>query len=384
MNEYELRQALLNNLPKEPYLDTELRQKYVGCKTSFPKIEAAKFNIDSSYKKGLLFSHCFHKNRIKVVINVSFEMILQRIRVFENTAGHKTSINDCMIYEWSYIGAGSWFGEKQKIEALLDGILAKSKQPGPFFESGMDLIKRYFPEDDFCASSEDDLSFKLCCGAFKFWDDKDYNAAGHLVVELVKNVQEIKHPYVMTDLPFIAGRVGLCGECLIALRSLMESDVEISAEAWSNIGAVLCDALGRHSLALECFRHAIDIKPTLQPPRQAIWVAAHRLIEELLATQEYQRILDIGKVAAALGDFSLSHHGVWSFLGIASEMLGNKDDARKYYETAILRDPSCAISQQGLKRSKGGGSHAREILALIKRIVDNHSKSRRITEKHYT
>ena len=381
MNETQLRAAVLNELPKQPYLDAELRLKYVGLQTTLEKIKAAKFSKEGERNNRLIFSRYFHENRLKLILDFSIEMILQRIRVSEISGGYEDTINDCMVYKWSYIEAGNWLDEQKEIETHLHKIFDVPKHPSALVEKGVAMLSDYSSRRTFDKSNLNSVSFEMCCQGFDYWDDGDNCAASHFVIELMRHIKEIQHPSVLSDLPFLAGRLGLCGECVTALKEMLTRNLELSAGEWSNIGAVLCDAIWCQAAAIECFKYAIDKEPRLLPPQQAIWIATNRLMGQVLSRRDYAKVLEIGAETEKMSKFELSHHGVWSYLGIAAEMLNDKEKAQKYYVAALKRDSNCLVAKQGMQRTTGEEKDYTQKLNIeIKRIIDSQVSLHRRSE----
>ena len=245
--------------------------------------------------------------------------------------------------------------------------------PGPEFEPEQEwrwchgFVLGSPPEDD------EEPAVELTALANALYSDLnrgDRRVATLCAEALVRHLASIDLVPVLSDLPFLCGRLRLQGECYQCIARLLEAVPEPDATTWTNLGAVLCDNLQQPAPAMRCFEHAISQDPDLPQPRQGIWIAGRDALAQAISMNRCDLVTSIHPRVEALGDVQEAHHGFWSYAGICFERLDETAMARECYEAASQLHPECAEAGSGLARLDGRPPQYGDLATHLARLGD--------------
>lgn len=184
-----------------------------------------------------------------------------------------------------------------------------------------------------------------------FYDSAEYASCSLLLFSAYKFIDDISEPFMLVDMAYYFGRLSFKDEFFSCLKRLSNFNVKMSAEAYQNIGAVLCDSFFDYEHAIEFFTGALRMKPELWQPKQSIFVAGKYRILELCNEEKANEAYQLGeKIRSLVGTYTSDDHGFYSYLGLAAEIIGYKDQAEKHYRMALKLEPDCKVANTGLKR----------------------------------
>lgn len=329
---------------------TRLRLKYLGSVLNKDKLKESGFKLEKSDdNEPAIWTKLIQKKSYRIALKMT-------------PLGTLCGIQLAMFINLSFESIGAPYGwyKYDDISKRSEDIIAKSigesvkiHFPAGFSKEWSWHLKNinYNPETGDRSKEKD---FVLCCYANQYLRT-DPEVAGILASSLIRHIKHINNRFILTDLAHICGRLKMIGESCIAIKKVVELDQEISAEGWTNIGAVLCDNLQQPAAAVQCFMRAIEIDKSLPQPRQNIWVAANKIMEQLLTEKKFVDSIKIFEEVSAIGDPSMANHGVYSYAGLSYESLGQNQMAEKCYNSALSIDSDCMISNEALERIKSKG-----------------------------
>ncbi len=351
----QLIQSVLDALPAEQSSVERLRERHIGSLLSAEALERCGFTIRTQ-GNGTFCSCTLCGGALRVSLDLrplgglDGMAILCRLRLAERINAEDSG---------GLGPASGWYLRDDvgsDVESALVQVLSTvTVQPQP--TDPEDLWKSFadaYTSDDLKRTADPDPAYILCCIAnHKAATGTDKMTASLLASSLMRGIDGISRGDVLGDLPHLCGQLWLRGECGRAVRRLLDPGVEVTAEAWCNTGAALCDGLRLPRPALECFRHSIRMNPRLSPPRQSVWVAGKWVIAEMTAEKDFNGALSIGQEVEKLGSQADVDHGFYSYLALAHEALGDVEQAQKRFGQALRIDPGCALSRSGLDRLTG-------------------------------
>lgn len=355
----EIRALLKNNLEVKRSSATKLRKTHVGSIIQTDVLEKLDYESTDESEHGCRFEKIIEGEDRKIILDIADDGTLCRILLsfFADLQKIEGVTSPCGWYVFDQCLDDA--ACSQISNELLD---ASKRVPSADPTEEFQWLLNRAGHSRSSEASVNELAYHLCCGAFHYYEEaKDNLSANLFAISIHRHLGQLSHPYVLGDMPFITGRLRLLGECVYSIAKVCDLDFDITPEVLCNIGAVLCDNLNSPELALECFKQVMKMKPSLQPPKQCIWVAGHKMSEEALSSSNYDKVISLFNEISSLsniGNMSMSEHGFLTFLGFAYEARNDIEKARMFYTQSLEVDPNCSASQDALNRlnSKGASS----------------------------
>jgi tetratricopeptide (TPR) repeat protein len=356
-----LKETVLAELPSGDHVITRLRLRHVGSVVDTDKLTEEQFSCVESTDGGWCrWEREFHPGYQRLRLDVAPGGMLCTLRMAE------------FLDVQAYDGIGAPYGWYQqddtdaRSETLLSEVLSRtiaSSPPDDPDDEWAFLLQRVLRYDPAQWANEEPL-YIICCYADHFYSNpraRDPRVATLLVVAMARHISAITNPHVLHDIPFLSGRLRLRGECSKSIRRVFDLGLDLEAPGWSNMGAVLCDALRRPAAALACFEHATAKDPSLGPPRQAAWIAGRDLMGIAIKDRKLVDIPEICERVSAIGDSAQAHHGFWGYSGLGYEFAGDNKKALQCYRKALSIDSDCSTAQLALDRLGAAGKPTLEM-----------------------
>lgn len=339
------KEIIINSLPSPNNSATRLRLEHVGAVLSLEKLKKSKFELaDEDYEGRTTWIKLLEQKSRKITLYVA-------------PAGSLCDLRLSWFVDLSMEGLGSPYGWyktndiSRRSESMISKTIVELTDSTPpdnaEKEWNWHLERLSFDPDSWDGPKQKD--FIICCFAYEYRQTNKWMTA-LLSISLIRYIKDIINPNVTTDVAHLCGRLQMPGECSLAITHLLNLDQENTAEGWTNIGAVLCDNLREPYAALQCFKRAIKINPHLPQPRQCVWIAGQRLIESALRERNFDNVIAIFDQVMSLGDEAQTVHGIWSYVGLAYESIGEIKNAEQCYRKSLSLHNECATSNKALNR----------------------------------
>ena len=336
---------ILKALPDENNTATRLRLKHVFSILDVSKLGEAGFQLENEEStQDTTWTKVLNGGTHSVTVQLTRSGTLCDLRLSALEASPAEALHDRERWQDSEL-------LPREKEIVLSKEIANATDiwpPKSAKEEWTWLLNHLSFDRDAWQGPEDD-TFILCGLANDYLSEHEHLALA-LFVAIVRHIDEITNPDVLSDLAYRCGKLGLLGEFSLTVKRILESHTEIPATGWTNIGVVLCDHLYRPLGAMECFKRAISIDSALPQPRQCVWIAGRDLILQALQDRDFDRTIAVCEEVISLGDELQADHGFYSFAGLAHESLGNLSKAKEYYLKALAMHPGCNTSTIAFKR----------------------------------
>lgn len=247
--------------------------------------------------------------------------------------------------------------------------------------SALRTVVQFMGMGDVERSTEIDDALLVCSSAYDYQVSQP--AISRLLASLlIRHIGDIDNTFVLQDLPFLCGRLGLLPECRLIIAHLIQARSDMEATTWCNIGSVLTDNVREHEAAMICFREAIRKDPDLWQPRKNVWHAGRRLMHKHFVKSDFDAAAKLADEVLELGDVGSAPHGFFSYRGLALEMLNRPEEANEAYECALSVDPDCPTAEAGRNRVLDP-SKRNEGQWAVQRLIESAAFSEWITEERY-
>jgi len=336
---------IIKSLPDSDNSATRLRLKFIGSILDLERLEEIRFIKISEDKYGYTIWHKLVENnshRISINLGPNGTLCDIRIQIYIDLT-HEGLGSPYGWYQCNTISNGS--------ETDIANSLSKIVMSSPPEECNKEWtwhIER-LPYDSKTWDGSKEKDFIICCYANGYIEEQK-DVAAVLSIALVRHIDLINNPLVTTDLVNLCGRLRMIGECSKAIKRVLYLDKERTAEGWTNIGAVLCDDLDAPEPALNCFRKAIEIDPKLYQPRQCVWVAGQKMVQDAIMKRKFTKAISVFEDVSSLGDEKYAEHGIWTFTGLAYEHVNQIKTAKMHYRKALSIENSCNTTLEALER----------------------------------
>ena len=342
----EVIEKLLQALPGETSA-MRLRLRHVGSLMDPSLLERKGFTrLEDNEDGGSRWAKAFSGGDRRILLDLDAQGMLSRLQLSEFLD----------LEELHGMGAPfGWYLNEDisaRSEAALSKSLATAAERLPDEDARADWDFRFHHVGYFELELGDlprDAEVIQCSVANLLLEDERILNATVITCGLLRHLGVVRQWMVFHDLPFLAGRLGMQGECAESIRRALTCGREPNAETWCNMGAVLCDTLHLGDTALEFFLHSIELKPSLPVPRRNVWRAGRLAIRDrLLANRAVAEVPGICARVEQVGDPENTIHGYWSYAGLAYGMLGDAGKAKESFERALALDPDCRTAKSGM------------------------------------